>query len=138
MIKNITTETMKNDIPNSVEIIDSHLDEFFTDEDDIVVFDEIESEIIHRDIYFIKAVDDRPYHILLSCGMSALPMNVPGDVESSEFAEVMMLLPTRFYPVSPAPYLNGGPKNFLSWIIENTDREFTPDNMKEWLEGRLH
>ncbi|GGH14991.1 hypothetical protein GCM10011418_16350 [Sphingobacterium alkalisoli] len=38
--KNITTETMKNDIPNSVEIIDSHLDDFFTDEDDIVVFDE--------------------------------------------------------------------------------------------------
>ncbi|GGH15023.1 hypothetical protein GCM10011418_16400 [Sphingobacterium alkalisoli] len=46
-------------------------------------------------------------------------------------------LPTRFYPVSPAPYLNGGPKNFLSWIIENTDQEFTSDNMKEWLEGRL-
>lgn len=87
---------MKNDIPNRVEIIDSHLDDFFTDEDDIVVFDEIESEIIHRDIYFIKAVDDRPYHILLSCGMSALPMKVPGDVESSEFAEVMILLPKEW------------------------------------------
>ena len=84
---------MKNHIPNSVEIIDSHLDEFFTDEDDIVVFDEIESEIIHRDIYCIKADDARPFHILLSCGMSALPMHVPDEVTSSAFAEVMMLLP---------------------------------------------
>lgn len=46
-------------------------------------------------------------------------------------------LPTRFYPVSPAPYLNGGPSEFLSWIIESTDAEFTPDLMAEWLEGRL-
>lgn len=46
-------------------------------------------------------------------------------------------LPTIFYPVSPAPYMNGGPKDFLSWIIETKDKEFKPDDMKEWLEGRL-
>lgn len=46
-------------------------------------------------------------------------------------------LPTRFYPVSPAPYLNGGPREFLSWIIEGTDKEFTSTNVKEWLEARL-
>ncbi|MBD1431581.1 suppressor of fused domain protein [Sphingobacterium sp. DN00404] len=87
---------MENNVENSVEIIDSHLGEFFTDEDDIVVFHEIESELIHRDIYFIKAANDRPYHILLSCGMSALPMRIPSDVESSEFAEVMILLPKQW------------------------------------------
>ncbi len=46
-------------------------------------------------------------------------------------------LPTLFYPVSPPPYLNGGPAEFLSWIIENTDVSFTPSLAKEWLEGRL-
>ena len=46
-------------------------------------------------------------------------------------------LPTQFYPVSPPPYLNGGPDDFLSWIIENTDRSFTPDKCAEWLKGRL-
>ena len=46
-------------------------------------------------------------------------------------------LPTIFYPTSPPPYMNGGPEEFLSWVIENTDKEFTPDSMKEWLEGRL-
>jgi len=46
-------------------------------------------------------------------------------------------LPTRFYPVSPAPYLNGGPRDFLSWIIESTDCSFKPETCAEWLEGRL-
>jgi hypothetical protein len=46
-------------------------------------------------------------------------------------------LPTTFYPVSPPPYMNGGPADFLSWVIENTDKEFTPDTLKTWLEGRL-
>ncbi len=85
-------ETKSKDIPNSVEIIDSHLDHFFDDNADIVVLDEIESELIHRDIYFIKATEDRPFHILLSCGMSAIPMKIPEDIESSELAEVMILL----------------------------------------------
>jgi hypothetical protein len=46
-------------------------------------------------------------------------------------------LPTIFKPVSPPPYLNGGPKEYLSWVIECIDNEFTPDNCMEWLEGRL-
>ena len=46
-------------------------------------------------------------------------------------------LPSVFYPVSPAPYLNGGPADFLSWIIETKDKAFKPSTLKNWLEGRL-
>ena len=46
-------------------------------------------------------------------------------------------LPTVFYPVSPAPYMNGGPIGFLSWVIETEDKDFKPGTLKEWLEGRL-
>lgn len=46
-------------------------------------------------------------------------------------------LMTIFYPVSPAPYLNGGPKDFLSWVIENKDKDFRPGTLQKWLEGRL-
>ena len=35
-------------------------------------------------------------------------------------------LPTVFMPVSPPPYMNGGPRNFLSWVIESRDAGFTP------------
>lgn len=87
---------MKNSVPNSVELIDSHLDQFFDEDEDILVFDEIESKVIHRDVFFVKANQNRPYHILLSCGMSALPMKVPEDVDSSPYAEVMILLPKEW------------------------------------------
>jgi hypothetical protein len=46
-------------------------------------------------------------------------------------------LPTVFKPVSPPPYLNGGPRDFLSWVIESTDPAFKPDKCREWLESRL-
>lgn len=46
-------------------------------------------------------------------------------------------LPTMFYPVSPPPYMNGGPKQFLSWIIESKELDFTPADLKDWLENRL-
>ncbi len=60
-----------------------------------------------------------------------------------EFGHVLNLvsvderLPTVFKPVSPPSYLNGGPRDFLSWVIENTSDDFTPANCAEWLEGRL-
>lgn len=46
-------------------------------------------------------------------------------------------LPTIFYPVSPAPYLNGGPDEYLSWVIETKSKEFTPKSLTKWLEARL-
>ncbi len=46
-------------------------------------------------------------------------------------------LPTVFKPVSPPPYMNGGPEDFLSWLVETRDAAFTPAHAAEWLEGRL-
>jgi hypothetical protein len=45
-------------------------------------------------------------------------------------------LPTVFKPVSPPPYLNGGPE-FLSWVIECEDPEFSPNQLAQVLEARL-
>jgi len=46
-------------------------------------------------------------------------------------------LPTVFMPVSPPPYLNGGPRDYLSWVIESKTKDFDPAMCAEWLEGRL-
>jgi hypothetical protein len=60
-----------------------------------------------------------------------------------EFAHVLNYLslneklPTIFKPVSPPPYMNGGPREYLSWVIECSDKDFTPEDCAEWLEGRL-
>ncbi|HBB79766.1 MAG TPA: hypothetical protein DC050_16715 [Pseudomonas sp.] len=46
-------------------------------------------------------------------------------------------LPTVFKPVSPPPYMNGGPREFLSWVIECSDKGLKPGTVAKWLEGRL-
>jgi hypothetical protein len=46
-------------------------------------------------------------------------------------------LPTVFKPVSPPPYLNGGPRDYLAWVIECHDSNMRPGTIAEWLEGRL-
>lgn len=52
------------------------------------------------------------------------------------YVSVEERLPTVFMPVSPPPYMNGG-EEFLSWVIESTDADFSPGKCAEWLEGRL-
>ena len=60
-----------------------------------------------------------------------------------EFGHVLNLLsveerlPTTFKPVSPPSYLNGGPRDFLSWVIECETTAMAPETVAEWLEGRL-
>jgi len=87
--------TAPNNIPNSVEIIDQHLDNFF-DSEEILVLHENESEIIHSDIFIVKPNEDRNYNLLLTCGLSALPMKVPDDLGHLKFAEITILLPTHW------------------------------------------
>ena len=41
------------------------------------------------------------------------------------YVSVNERLPTVFMPVSPPPYLNGGPEEFLYWVIEAQNSEFT-------------
>ena len=53
------------------------------------------------------------------------------------YVSVSERLPTIFMPVSPPPYLNGGPEEFLSWVIETKAAAFSPSDCAQWLEGRL-
>jgi hypothetical protein len=45
-------------------------------------------------------------------------------------------LASVFKPVSPPPYLNGGPEEFLSWVIEAPD-DLKPGTLADLLEDRL-
>ena len=53
------------------------------------------------------------------------------------YVSVEERLPTVFKPVSPPPYMNGGPDQFLSWVIECADSSFKPSDAAKWLESRL-
>ena len=45
-------------------------------------------------------------------------------------------LPTVFMPTSPAPYLHGGPDEFLAWVIE-CPVTTSPDTVAQRLEERM-
>ena len=45
-------------------------------------------------------------------------------------------LASVFKPVSPPPYLNGGPDEYLSWVIEASD-QLSPGTLADLLEDRL-
>ncbi len=47
------------------------------------------------------------------------------------------LLPTVFKPVYPPPYLNGGPREMLAWVIESTAPLVDPAGIKAVLAQRL-
>lgn len=53
------------------------------------------------------------------------------------YVSIKERLPTVFMPVSPPVYMNGGPREFLSWVIESKAHDFVPSKCAEWLEGRL-
>ncbi len=53
------------------------------------------------------------------------------------YLSVSERLPTKFYPVSPPPYLNGGPEDFLSWIIEPTIPYVDTAVIHAYLQDRL-
>ena len=52
-------------------------------------------------------------------------------------ASVSEKLPTVFKPVSPPPYLNGGPADFLNWVIESEYNYIDPAWIAEELQGRM-
>ncbi|WMD21713.1 hypothetical protein RAS12_04870 [Achromobacter seleniivolatilans] len=52
-------------------------------------------------------------------------------------ASIHHKLPTVFKPVSPPPYLNGGPREFLAWVIESTYNYIDPAWIMKTIEGYL-
>lgn len=60
---------------------------------DYSVFHELISDTIHLDVLVFPATEEREHHVLVTQGMSALPMTVPEGAEELQFAELMVVLP---------------------------------------------
>ena len=58
-----------------------------------MVFHEIVSDDLHIDIHHVKSSLLRRFEVLVTSGMSALPMAVPGDSNEPRFAEIVTVLP---------------------------------------------
>lgn len=93
------------------------------------VLHQIVSSYVHVDIMLVEPTRARPMRTLVTCGMSARPMNVPAELAHLRFAELMLMLP-------PDWPLHGdnlkSPGNF--WPIEWLQRlAVLPHQYETWL-----
>ncbi len=57
------------------------------------VFHELVSDLVHIDVHMVGPTEERPYHTLVTSGMSDLPMTVPEGAEAYRHAELSICLP---------------------------------------------
>ncbi len=138
------------DLPD-IEAISAHIERHIGPIE--MVWHEILSDLVHIDVMHVAPNKERPFHTLITCGMSARPMNVPleiadqfGDIDP-RFAELMICLPAdwplsqkafgnpcHFWPVEWLKRLARFPHEYQTWFFEghtmpNGDpaRPFSPD-----------
>jgi hypothetical protein len=98
------------------------------------VLHEIISELVHVDILLVAPSDERPFHTLVTCGMSAKPMAVPPEVASqldfdARYCELMICLPpdwpmgeeawkdeANYWPVRWLKILARLPHEYGTWL----------------------
>lgn len=94
-----------------------------------MVFHELISDKVHIDIYWVKPTEERPFHTLVTSGMSDRPMTTPDGVEDVDFAELSICLPEdwqvsqedfkdekNYWPVRWLKYLARFPHEYDTWL----------------------
>lgn len=58
-----------------------------------LVFHELVSEYVHIDVHWVKPTKNRPFHTLITSGMSDKPMSTPDGLEGCDYSELSICLP---------------------------------------------
>ena len=64
-----------------------------------IVWHELISDLVHIDVHWVKPTSTRPFHTLITSGMSDKPMTVPPGAEAFRYGEVILSLPPE-WPLS--------------------------------------
>lgn len=110
-----------------LEEIQTHIEEHIGEVG--TVFHEIASDLIHLDVLFIPATAKRPYHVLVTSGVSDEPMKVPQGMEEHNRVELVMALPkewpltqesfkneNHYWPVRWLKQIGRLPHEYNTWI----------------------
>lgn len=94
-----------------------------------MVFHEIISDTVHIDVHHVKPTPERPFHTLITSGMSDFPMSVPEDVEAPCYLELMVTLPQSwriddksfedekwYWPIRQLKFLARFPHKYDTWL----------------------
>jgi hypothetical protein len=80
--------------PDLIEAVSDHVERHLGLADE--VFDELVSPAVHVDLLRSPPTDERPYHVVVTCGMSERPMRPPDDYPELTSAELFALLPPEW------------------------------------------
>lgn len=111
----------------SIEEISDHIEKYVGEIH--IVFHEIVSEQVHIDIHWVKPTKEKPFHTLVTSGMSDKPMNTPDGIEDCDYAELSICLPqewkiseedfkdeTNYWPIRWLTYLARFPHEYNTWL----------------------
>lgn len=111
----------------SIEEISDHIEKHIGKID--IVFHELLSEQIHVDVHWVKPTTKRPFHTLITSGMSDKPMQTPDKVQGCEYAELSICLPEdwaisekdledekNYWPIRWLKYLARFPHEYNTWL----------------------
>jgi len=93
------------------------------------VFHEILSDLVHLDVLFVPATEDRPFHVLVTSGVADEPMAVPEGFEGYNRVELLIALPAdwplseerledeaNYWPVRWLKLVGRLPHEYETWI----------------------
>lgn len=94
-----------------------------------MAFHEIISTHVHIDVYHVAPTEERPFHVLITHGMSDRPMSTPEECEQWRYAELMCFLPNEielteegikdhhnFWAIENLKYLARFPHVYDTWL----------------------
>ncbi len=112
---------------SEIEAIDAHITRHIGPVK--AVFHEIISDLVHIDVHMVEPTKERPFHTLVTSGMSDLPMSAPEDFPEHRFAELMLCLPpawplqnkdfedeANYWPVRWLKMLARMPHEYQTWL----------------------
>ncbi|WP_282014040.1 suppressor of fused domain protein [Marinifilum flexuosum] len=112
---------------SSIEEISNHIEKYVGKIE--TVFHEIISDQVHIDIHWVKPTKERPFHTLITSGMSDKAMTTPKDVEDANFAELSICLPEEwkisekdfedeknYWPIRWLKYMARFPHEYDTWL----------------------
>ncbi len=110
-----------------LKAIEAHLANYIAPVEN--VFHEIVSDLVHLDVLIIPPAADRPFHVLVTSGMSDLPMTVPEGAERWRRAELLIALPadwplddarlkdeSNYWPIYWLKTLGRLPHEYRTWL----------------------
>ncbi len=96
-----------------IELISAHIEKHCGKVE--MVWHEIISDLVHIDLHWVKPSAERPFHFLVTSGMSEKPMTVPAGAEEWQYAELCLALPAS-WPMSQEAFEDENNYWPLRWL----------------------